>query len=1078
MNNFIVDPSSADFDQISLDLRTFLESRPDAARWQGFFDSQVGTTIIQMMAGMATYLQYNTIVSRREAYAPYAQNRSSIIGFGQSVGYSADRGRNAVVTVTIVPNFTGVLDAFSIIGSVKDVDLVLLEATTVNDGVAVTVDAVVGSLLTETQVVPSANPQAFRFQNPNVSQDIRVKINGELVETSERMVDLIDEKFIVQSNVLSSVDVYYINLASFTLEIETGDNIEIEYIQLRSVDFELSDIVFDFGAVQSSILKSVFVDVENQGSLFVNAQNFNETQGLIRGRLDYEKLFLALRNNIVDTSHRDISPAVVELLYVLNDSSLFNDLEKVDLITELSASRPMGIEPPTIADPTIVFLPLSIDVTLLSSDGDPVNSVEGIVSTNEFQLGHKIKFTTVEQELETLEFIKIARVRIKGQSRQSQANYVRGAYITAFPDNGLVYEATDILYFSGDVEPAWPLNLGDTIVDGGICWELCGTVDACTDPGAWSPGTEYPIGSQVQPTTPNGFFYCAKAFVNQSGSSLEIQLISFPSVPQSGTYRLEFNGEETGDIPFDASAGDIANALNGLNGLSDVIVTGDTSNGFEVQFAGDDSNQAQPQITINGAGLNEKNCIAWDILPNTGTFRIEYQGQTTMPLAFNITNAALQGELETLASIGNSNVVVNDGEGADTYEIEFQGTLGLQNLAGSIVITDNQLFSSTGLAATVADTVPGVLPDPGLDEVQLIRFSQVPDSGVSEVQEIAFNTPPDVGQFQINFNGQTTPLLDFNTNAATVQAELENLSSIGAGSVVVTGDFINGFVLTFQGDLELSAISQVVVLNSSLEAGGIAVITTINTLTQGVDAGEWALNFNGSQTTDFGPTTTAAQVQAALEALPTINSGNVTVTGDFANDFVITFVGSLAKADQNLIASTPGTLTREGVDVTITVVVDTEGVIPDIGTDAQQSITFDFVPPDAGDFQIRYNGVDTTSTLDFNTTAALIQTALNNLTSLTAVTVSGDFVNGFIVAFQGVDGKQPQPILEVVNSTLGNSSAAVTPTVTICQEGQTPAANLTDGGGNAVNPVVATPVDAVSPEPNWAVTVGLTDLCS
>lgn len=68
-------------------------------------------------------------------------------------------------------------------------------------------------------------------------------------------------------------------------------------------------------------------------------------------------------------------------------------------------------------------------------------------------------------------------------------------------------------------------------------------------------------------------------------------------------------------------------------------------------------------------------------------------------------------------------------------------------------------------------------------------------------------------------------------------------------------------------------------------------------------AGSFTLTFNGQTTTALAYTATAAQVQAALQALSTIGVGGATVTGGPANttNLVITFAGTLGTGNQPLI---------------------------------------------------------------------------------------------------------------------------------------------------------------------------------
>lgn len=98
------------------------------------------------------------------------------------------------------------------------------------------------------------------------------------------------------------------------------------------------------------------------------------------------------------------------------------------------------------------------------------------------------------------------------------------------------------------------------------------------------------------------------------------------------------------------------------------------------------------------------------------------------------------------------------------------------------------------------------------------------------------------------------------------------------------------------------------------------------------------------------------------------------------------------------------------------------------GTDEVQTISFSGVP-DAGAFTLTYDGVSTGS-ISHTAVAADIETALESLSNLDSVTVTGNFTDDFVVTFTGTDGSQPKEILHIGTNTLTAASVAVTGTVT------------------------------------------------
>ena len=92
----------------------------------------------------------------------------------------------------------------------------------------------------------------------------------------------------------------------------------------------------------------------------------------------------------------------------------------------------------------------------------------------------------------------------------------------------------------------------------------------------------------------------------------------------------------------------------------------------------------------------------------------------------------------------------------------------------------------------------------------------------------------------------------------------------------------------------------------------------------------FTLTFGGQTTTSLVAAATAAQVQAALEALSTIGSGNVAVTGNAGGVWTVTFKGDLANTNVAQLTTTP-----TGGTGTVTAATTTAGGA-DVGSDGRE----------------------------------------------------------------------------------------------------------------------------------------------
>lgn len=108
-----------------------------------------------------------------------------------------------------------------------------------------------------------------------------------------------------------------------------------------------------------------------------------------------------------------------------------------------------------------------------------------------------------------------------------------------------------------------------------------------------------------------------------------------------------------------------------------------------------------------------------------------------------------------------------------------------------------------------------------------------------------------------------------------------------------------------------------------------------------------------------------------------------------------------------------------------------------------QNIAFPFVPA-AGVYKLKY-GAEETSALNWDDTAAELQTALRLLTGLGSVTVSGDTTEGFVVTFTGVSGDASLLSVPAASNSLQSSTPAnVEPVVTVTTPGTTTSTETLD----------------------------------
>jgi len=526
VSKFVIDPSSVDFNEIYADLEAYINSAPEALRWKDNYNNSAGKILKEIVAGNATFKNLEAILARREAYLMSAENRSSVVGIAQYKGYSVFRGQNARITITLTPDFTGTLDKFSTIGTVKDTDLVLLSSTPFISGQPVTIVATIGDVKEEIKTITSDRPNFFRFTRNIVSEDIDLFLNNNRVSISNKMVDAENEKFVCLSNPYGSVDVFYLNKSSFTVKYGVNDQLKLKFVNLDNRDFELTDVTLSIGTASTIEFTSNYESEESVEAIKVNAPIYSETQYVIRGREDYIKLFRLLETDVVSTNYVDVSPMVVRLYYVRGDGLLYSPSEKSAIIEKLALNRNMGLQPPEIAEAIRSKIQINVSIQTFNISGTLPQDVSAIVDSYQNELGVFIDFFDIENQIERFTDVKVARLTIGSTPWVAGQYYEPEQHVSPTVSNGFIYRVKDVLRFSANVEPVWPTTIDETVIDNELIWK-CKYLERQCDPinpllpiipprSTWDNATNYALGQIVIPTALDIYEYELVGFVHKS----------------------------------------------------------------------------------------------------------------------------------------------------------------------------------------------------------------------------------------------------------------------------------------------------------------------------------------------------------------------------------------------------------------------------------------------------------------------------------------------------------------------------------------------------------------------------------
>jgi len=337
-----------------------------------------------------------------------------------------------------------------------------------------------------------------------------------------------------------------------------------------------------------------------------------------------------------------------------------------------------------------------------------------------------------------------------------------------------------------------------------------------------------------------------------------------------GSFRLEFMGELTADIPCDASAAELQRHLESLDTIGAVSVLrsiADEQNGFswEVEFLSDSNGGDIESMKVHGDGLRTSNSIGGAKIEAVGgrdgsyiagTFILAFRGEKTNPISFDADAVVVKDELEALETIGSVNVerAPIDVVGGCKWTVSF-----LED--GSRLHRGDMPFI---LVESFLTGAPGQTP--------IIVVEEERRGTKQEVQTIAIDgNGKNVDQnssFRLRFEGEET------------------------------GDIL---ALPFGGSTCLgSTTAKQVITTSTVDTSGVGGDESVSHLTS------FSLTYDGYSTNPIMANNvsceeTATEISRELMLLPTLYdvavSGSETIAGDEGCTWAVTFLGVMGNPE-------------------------------------------------------------------------------------------------------------------------------------------------------------------------------------
>jgi len=305
--------------------------------------------------------------------------------------------------------------------------------------------------------------------------------------------------------------------------------------------------------------------------------------------------------------------------------------------------------------------------------------------------------------------------------------------------------------------------------------------------------------------------------------------------------------------------------------------------------------------------------------PSSGTFTLSFGGQTSGAIGYSATAGAISSALNSLSTITAAGSVSVEGTMATNFVVSFNSA-GTQS-----AITGNFARLIPTTTALIDERIAGSATNAEIQELQLRLAPAVyqptwTDLGTAltvsvattitgstinnEVQRVSFSRAPYLGSYRITVPTYNVDIASTVTDGIFITTSNHGLAL--SQPVVLTGfTAISGYTAGVQ--YFVRAIPQATEFLLGVTAGAVAITTGTGTVTTGSVATTIL-----RQTDPLDASTTAAQLQTALQALDSIGANNLTVSGIQGSYYDITFGGDKGFSDlptlqvQSGLSATPG----------------------------------------------------------------------------------------------------------------------------------------------------------------------------
>lgn len=453
-------------------LEKLVESNPKL--WDDKYLLGTGSQLLRIIAAGESANGVRTLQALYESLLGFMQRRDSILGFAETMGYSAPRGSNDVIKVVIKATSTVSIPARNVVGHVQNVDLVNIDPLVLNAGELYTFDAKVGNLNTESRSIVNTDYKYVRFLNDKISDDVLLYKNDEAIDYSSAFKDTInntnDVVYVLLTNAYGSVDLFIVNKTEKS-DVQASDVFSINFIEYTNINYTADEVVCDYGTVQQVISVTESTPPASIEDLRVDIPYFRDTQREVLANRDPSKLLKLALSGVESTTGTNLNTVHSLLSYKFADYHLIPDASLKEIEQTLAPIYYFGFCPSNIVQPIQFNTKLNIDITLMNPKikitniEDLVNNIlkqyEGLPPQNSLDVIDPINLDDIESALNKLKIddvpvIKTASVTLASTPVTGTTRFNLGE---VYQQNNKLYRVISFNYLSGNPLPIeYPTN--------------------------------------------------------------------------------------------------------------------------------------------------------------------------------------------------------------------------------------------------------------------------------------------------------------------------------------------------------------------------------------------------------------------------------------------------------------------------------------------------------------------------------------------------------------------------------------------------------------------------------------------